>query len=191
MYLDTDKTSIQTQVKSAQTTNPCFDGDIQSLFQGSFVFDTPPSDYQANVEIAAIFVLVKDKLLFLKRHSNVAKGNTWAMPAGKVKDSEQPLQAAIRELKEETSIIADNLKFLKTVYIREPNQDYTYHMFGIELDETPNEISLKQDETTAHQWLTRAQANELNSKNLLILDEMPCIQRIFGNQDFTNQCLTK
>ena len=45
-----------------------------------------------------------DEVLLLKRPSTVHCPNVWSFPGGKVEAHEMPLQAAIRELKEETNI---------------------------------------------------------------------------------------
>jgi 8-oxo-dGTP diphosphatase len=45
-----------------------------------------------------------DEVLLLKRDSDVHCPDVWSFPGGKVEVKEEPLQAAIRELKEETGI---------------------------------------------------------------------------------------
>jgi len=46
----------------------------------------------------------KHELLLLKRPDKVHCGGLWSFPGGKVETDEMPLQAAIRELKEETNL---------------------------------------------------------------------------------------
>ena len=46
----------------------------------------------------------KQELLLLKRPDEVHCGGLWSLPGGKVKDDEMPLQAAVRELHEETQL---------------------------------------------------------------------------------------
>lgn len=44
------------------------------------------------------------ELLLLKRSNDVHQGGLWSFPGGKVETNETPLNAAIRELKEETGL---------------------------------------------------------------------------------------
>ena len=46
----------------------------------------------------------KDEILLLKRKSDVHCPDVWSFPGGKIKASETPLDAAVRELKEETDV---------------------------------------------------------------------------------------
>ena len=56
--------------------------------------------------IIALVALVNesDEVLLLKRGADVHCPNVWSFPGGKVKADELPLQAAMRELKEETAL---------------------------------------------------------------------------------------
>jgi len=45
-----------------------------------------------------------DEILLLKRKSDVHCPDVWSFPGGKIKASETPLDAAVRELKEETGV---------------------------------------------------------------------------------------
>jgi len=46
----------------------------------------------------------KHELLLLKRPDDVHCGGLWSLPGGKVEPHEQPLEAAVREFKEETKL---------------------------------------------------------------------------------------
>ena len=46
----------------------------------------------------------QEEILLLKRPKDVHCGNAWSFPGGKLEEHEMPLQAAVRELKEETGL---------------------------------------------------------------------------------------
>jgi len=64
---------------------------------------------------AAVVILnEKNELLVLKRPDSVTWApNKWGLPGGKIEPGETPRQAAIRETKEETTLIVSNLKKIK------------------------------------------------------------------------------
>ena len=73
--------------------------------------------FAANV--AVYVALVKDERIFLLRRANTGyRDGEWAMPAGHVESGETPTQAAMRELREETGVIADlsDVRFAHALY---------------------------------------------------------------------------
>jgi len=52
------------------------------------------------------------EVLLLKRPDDVHQGGLWSFPGGKVESGEHPLQAAIRELKEETGLSGKHWRHL-------------------------------------------------------------------------------
>ena len=40
------------------------------------------------------------------------------------------------------------------------------------------------NESSSYVWLTRKQANRMDDEKQLIMDEMPCIERVYQNKDF-------
>src|SRR5690348_10830712 len=52
------------------------------------------------------------RVLILKRTSNSTDGGRWCLPGGKIDYGDTTEQAAVRELQEETSLRATNLRFL-------------------------------------------------------------------------------
>ena len=57
----------------------------------------------ALISLVAVFNQ-HDEVLLLRRGADVHCPDVWSFPGGKVEENEMPLQAAVRELKEETGI---------------------------------------------------------------------------------------
>lgn len=62
------------------------------------------SDIPAYVIALIALFNEQDELLLIKRPDDAHCGGLWSLPGGKVEDTETPLDAAVRELKEETGI---------------------------------------------------------------------------------------
>ena len=91
--------------------------------------------------IAGCFVECNGKILLLKRAEGKANGGMWAFPAGKIENGEQPHEAAIRELREETGISVEktDIEFAGS-YIFNHGQidEYMMIMHRVKLQSTPN-----------------------------------------------------
>lgn len=132
----------------------------------TFIYDKKPKDFSPKVEVAAIYLNVNDKLLLLELGADKQEKGAWGVPAGKLEVGERPVQAAKRELLEETGIdIEAESSFypLGELYIRKPEIDYTYHLFGINL-ESPPTIWLS-PEHCSYQWVSRFEAESLPLMN--------------------------
>lgn len=67
----------------------------------------------------------KMKFLLLKRSPDEKYPNIWQMVTGKIKNGEKAFEAALRELKEETSLVAEELysvPFVNSVYLSETDE---------------------------------------------------------------------
>lgn len=66
----------------------------------------------SQTQVAAAVIVVKDnEILMLQRKGSEGDGS-WAIPGGKVDFMEDPADAVIRELKEETGLLAQDVKFI-------------------------------------------------------------------------------
>src|SRR5262245_57254607 len=120
----------------------------------------PPENFTPKASIAACYLECDGKLLLLCRSSGKQEVVLWGVPAGKIEAGETPLQAAERELFEETAVVIDPnlLQDLGTLYIRKPEIDYTYSMFRYTLTSLP--LIRLNEENDAFHW---ASINELET----------------------------
>lgn len=142
----------------------------------AIVWTERPADFQPRVEVSACFLERDDhQVLFLHRLDNKSQGNTWGIPGGKVEKGEAPLQAVVREIKEETGLVIspDLIKHVGTVYITNTcrNQvSYVYHMFKASYNGT-RAITIDSNEHKGFTWVTPSDALKMQ----LMDDEDACI----------------
>ena len=99
---------------------------------------------EKQIKIACdIFVLKEGKLLLGIRKNSYGAGN-WGLPGGHLEWGEKLAECAIRELKEETGIEAENLE-LATVTDEARDIDHYVH-FGFLLDNFEGEAQLIEPE---------------------------------------------
>jgi len=101
------------------------------------------------IALAAVFRPNGD-LLLLQRRPDQRLSGLWTFPGGKVEGDELPLQAAVRELEEETAIRGKNWRHLSKVF---DDSDPTLHLHLMlficttSLDDAP-------DAEAPHQWVS-------------------------------------
>lgn len=113
------------------------------------------------------------KVLLLERAD---KPGFWQSVTGSIEEGETPYEAAVREVQEETGLIADNYKFedwqASNIYEIYPHWRYRYapgitenteHLFGLELP-GPADVQLAPDEHVRYEWVDwREAANRVFS----------------------------
>lgn len=83
-------------------------------------------------EYAGVIVRAKDKCLLCKRSpSQEFLPNIWSVPSGHVEDYETPIEGAVREFYEETSLTPSMLKPVSIMY---NNDDSRVHLFLMDVD---------------------------------------------------------
>lgn len=75
---------------------------------------------------AGVLVVDRGRVLMQRRASWVQHGGTWSIPGGAVASGEEPLAAALRELREETGVDASALRVLDASHVAEPVSGWTY-----------------------------------------------------------------
>lgn len=119
------------------------------------VHEIAPEGFVPQVQVAACYLEINNKLLLLQRADGKLEPGKWGVPAGKLEHNEAPENAAKRELFEETGIFLENssgIQHLNSLYIRKPEVDYVYHVFKVQLDRIP-EVHLS-DEHQDYRWVT-------------------------------------
>jgi 8-oxo-dGTP pyrophosphatase MutT (NUDIX family) len=140
------------------------------------IYPQPPEHFVPKFEVVSCFFERDGKFLLLLRQDAKPQGNTWGVPAGKVEKGETPDAAMIRELEEETGYRAKkNIpKLVRTVYVRYPEYDFTYHIYHLSLDENH---SVKID-SVAHKefsWVVPKEAMKMH----LVPDLDTCIRLFY------------
>jgi 8-oxo-dGTP pyrophosphatase MutT (NUDIX family) len=123
------------------------------------IFLELPQDFNPVVSVASCYCDCSGELLFLKRAQTSLQGSKWGVPAGKLELNETPLEAVVREVYEETGIvlIPEDVSFIRTVFIRYPENDFIYHMFYQKLPEIP-EVRIDTKEHQDFVWVTYEKA---------------------------------
>ena len=71
----------------------------------------------------AVILEEQDKVLMLHRHATGYRDGNWCLPSGRVEADEFPLQAVIREAKEEVGVTIISPKFMNIVAVQS-SEDY-------------------------------------------------------------------
>ena len=119
----------------------------------------PPTDRRLREGVIVNVVRPRDggQLLYMRRVLGRYRDEWWPV-AGKADPGETPLQAALRELHEETALQALRLYRLDRPI---PNSDPGYRLHGfVALVDAQAQVRLN-EEHDAHRWLDIAQALEL------------------------------
>ena len=114
---------------------------------------------------SAVMMAVDDKkrVLLVRQYRLPADQYMWELPAGKVDEGEKPLQAAKRELVEETGYTAKKWKKLLSFY---PSPGFVQEKMNIYLatDLSAGEATPMDDERIEARWFKRAELDDLIKK---------------------------
>jgi phosphoglycolate phosphatase len=146
------------------------------------VYLEPTPQFKPRIEVSAVFIEFNDSILLLHRQNNKSQGNKWGIPGGKVDKNESALQAAIREVREETGydISKQPIENLGTVYIEYNEKDhFIYNIFRTQLEQDPGKVKINFNEHKGFTWVTPADGLKMD----LLQDEDPCIRLIYFNNE--------
>ena len=138
--------------------------------------ENPPDKFKPSMEVSAVHCFRDNKILLLKRapDKKVEPGK-WGVPAGRIHENESKLEAALREMHEETGINlkAGDLRYLSEIPVRYPGFDFNFHIFRCDMDTFPVQPSIRLNrEHTDYAW---ADLFGLESWDLM-MDELACIR---------------
>ena len=137
------------------------------------IYPSLQENFLPHFQLASNFVWHNGKMLLLHRNNGKFQGGKWGQPAGKLEEGENPVQAAARELYEETGIVVPekNFQFWTILHVQHNGRDFVDHMFSIHLDESP-EVKLNYGEHQNYNWFTLEEALKLH----LVDDFDECIK---------------
>jgi len=137
------------------------------------IYKTEPENFISRFEIVSCHVEHDGKILILHRQNHKPQGNTWGLPAGKIDDNEDKIEAMLREIFEETGYKIDlsNLEYLDKVYVKYPEYSFIYHMFRLVINSEPL-IKINPEEHQDFKWVSPNEALSLE----LIQDLDECLK---------------
>jgi len=145
------------------------------------VYKQPSPNFKPKIEVAALFIEHENRILLLHRQETKSQGNLWGIPGGKLDKGETPLQAVLREIKEETGydFSKQAVESLGAVYIEYNDKDhFVYHMFRAKLIGDPGAVKINFHEHKGYTWVTPRDGLKLE----LIKDEDACFKLIYDIQ---------
>ncbi len=109
----------------------------------------------------------KNRVMLVRQYRLPAGQYLWELPAGKLDEGESPLQAAKRELIEETGLRAKTWKKLTTFF---PSPGYVEEKMTIYLatDLTEGEAQPMEDERIETRWFTKKELRDLIASNKIL-----------------------
>ena len=109
----------------------------------------------------------KNRVMLVRQYRLPAGQYLWELPAGKLDEGESPLQAAKRELIEETGLRAKTWKKLTTFF---PSPGYVEEKMTIYLatDLTQGEAEPMEDERIETRWFPKKELRDLIASNKIL-----------------------
>jgi ADP-ribose pyrophosphatase len=109
----------------------------------------------------------KGRVLLAKQYRLPARDYLWEIPAGRMDEGETPLQAAKRELKEETGYSAKKWTKLFSLFMSPGFLAEKMHIF-VAQELKAGKVNFMEDERIEAQWFTPKQMNEMIKSGKII-----------------------
>ena len=145
-----------------------YDADLKKI-EGVTLVRGEEAQIKPGVYHLVVDILVRHKdgtYLITQRDARKHYPLMWeASAGGSALQGESPLQAAIRELREETGIISEKLEELGTVV--KPENHSVYVCYLCETDWDKDAVTLQEGETIAFSWVSREKLLSMSPDELL------------------------
>lgn len=110
------------------------------------------------VGVGVVVMRNEKEILLLKRSGSHGEGQ-WSLPGGHLEFGESPIDAAIRELEEETGIwvgrpdvfVVESFPYSNDIFIKE-NKHYITLYFVVYVGDDVNAINMEPDKASDMQW---------------------------------------
>lgn len=133
----------------------------QTMLRGE---DVPSGLYHLGVHIWPINA--RGEFLIQRRAATVQwKPNLWAVTGGSAISGEDPLTAALRELREEIGYHAEPQELHRIACLRRTNS--FCNVFAVDIDWPAEQFVLQKEEVSAVRWCSRGRILRMLSENML------------------------
>jgi ADP-ribose pyrophosphatase len=123
-------------------------------------------EFVGHAEVVAIIALLRERVILERQYRPSVGEVLWEIPAGGVEPGETPLQAAQRELKEETGYRAASWEYLLSFYTSPGFTDEIIHLFrAAELEDGHSEPD--EDEVIERHDLSAEEIDHLIKKGAI------------------------